>query len=141
VGEREERGERGEQKEQKEQKERGERGLQEEQQQEEPSVASLLTCFDLHDVALNALGLLASHDQHTKQQMGNEQDGDGLLACLHSIKTQFHHGDQNTLLTLCVALDLLQSLTQEPRNAKRFVAGEEELGAGTLFGSQSFAPV
>ena len=138
VGEREERGE---QKEQKERGERGERGLQEEQQQEEPSVASLLTCFDLHDVALNALGLLASHDQHTKQHMGNEQDGDGLLACLHSIKTQFQHGDQNTLLTLCVALDLLQSLTQEPRNAKRFVAGEEELGTGTLFGSQSFTPV
>merc|ERR1712195_77739 len=57
----------------------------------ESSTTTKLTFFDVHDVSLNALGLLASHDQKTKKEMGSRsngnKEGDGLLACLHSIRT------------------------------------------------------
>ena len=96
----------------------------------ESSTTTKLTFFDVHDVSLNALGLLASHDQKTKKEMGSRsngnKEGDGLLACLHSIRVQFNVGDQGTILTMCVALDLLQSLTQEPSNAVRFVGNQED---------------
>jgi hypothetical protein len=72
--------------------------------------ATGLTSFDVHDVALNALGLLASHDNHTKQIIGSVNGG--IHVCLHSVESQFKSGSTN-IVTLCVALDLLQSLTQE----------------------------
>ena len=77
-------------------------GKEQEQEQERSSstAASTLTFFDVHDVALNALGLLASHDDATKRAIGLKG---GVEACIHCVRVQFREGSDKPL-TMCVAL-------------------------------------
>ena len=96
---------------------RDERGEEGDQNRSRPTNKALST-FDVHDVALNALGLLASHNRRSKRMIGI---GGGIDACLHSIEAQWGTGSQGNVLTLGVALDLLQSLTQNSENAREFV--------------------
>ena len=71
-----------------------------EQERSSSTAASTLTFFDVHDVALNALGLLASHDDATKRAIGLKG---GVEACIHCVRVQFREGSDKPL-TMCVAL-------------------------------------
>ena len=86
----------------KEQEEEEEQEKEEEEEEERSSstASSSLTFFDVHDVALNALGLLASHDDATKRAIGLKG---GVEACIHCVRVQFREGSDKPL-TMCVAL-------------------------------------